>query len=97
MKFTTSVLAVGLLGAAGLAVGAGSASAHVVVDPSTAAPGTELVVLTLRVPNESAKANTVWLTITMPTKTPLAAVRYEVPGRTAKAINTHLATPGQRG
>ncbi len=98
MKLTTSALAVGLLAAAGLAVGAGSASAHVVVDPSTAAPGTELVVLTFRVPNESAKAHTVGLTITMPTKTPLATVRYrDVPGWTAKAVSTHLATPVVEG
>lgn len=98
MKLTTSVLAVGLLAAAGLAVGAGSALAHVVVDPSTAAPGTELVVLTFRVPNESAKADTVGLTITMPTKTPLATVRYrDVPGWTAKAVSTHLATPVNEG
>lgn len=92
------LLTVGALAAAGLAVGIGAASAHVVVDPSTAAPGTELAVLTFRVPNESAKANTVGVTITMPTKTPLATVRYkDVPGWTAKAVTTHLATPVKEG
>ncbi|MGI8418714.1 MAG: YcnI family copper-binding membrane protein [Nakamurella sp.] len=91
-------MAVGVLAAAGLAVGIGAASAHVVVDPSTAAPGTELAVLTFRVPNESAKANTVGITITMPTKTPFATVRYkDVPGWTAKATTTHLATPIKEG
>lgn len=92
------VLTVGVLAAAGLAVGIGAASAHVVVDPSTAAPGTELAVLTFRVPNESAKAKTVGVTIKMPTKTPLATVRYQdVPGWTAKAVTTHLATPIKEG
>lgn len=92
------LLAVGVLAAAGLTIGAGNASAHVVVDPSTAASGTELAVLTFRVPTESAKANTVGLTITMPTKTPLATVRYKaVPGWTAKAVTTHLAKPVKEG
>ncbi|MDQ6656795.1 MAG: YcnI family protein [Actinomycetota bacterium] len=92
------LLAVGVLAAAGLAVGIGAASAHIVVDPSASAKGTELVVLTFRVPNESARAGTVGVSITMPTKTPLATVRYkDVPGWTAKAVTTHLLTPVKEG
>lgn len=90
-------LTVGALAAAGLALGAGIADAHVTVNPSTAAPGSYSV-LTFRVPNESTTAGTVGLTITLPTATPLASVRYRaVPGWTAKAVTSTLPKPVTEG
>ncbi len=94
---TVRPLTVGALAAAGLALGAGSADAHVTVDPSTAAPGSYSV-LTFRVPNESTTAGTVGLSITLPTATPLASVRYRtVPGWTAKAVTGTLPKPVTEG
>jgi uncharacterized protein YcnI len=94
---TVRPLTVGALAAAGLALGAGSADAHVTVDPSTAAPGSYSV-LTFRVPNESTTAGTVGLSIALPTATPLASVRYRtVPGWTAKAVTSILRKPVTQG
>ena len=56
-----------------LALGVGSASAHVGVSSTDAAPGGEGKV-TFRVPDESDTASTVSLRIQLPTKTPLASV-----------------------
>ncbi|WP_037365813.1 YcnI family copper-binding membrane protein [Nakamurella lactea] len=91
------LLTVGALTAATLVIGAGAASAHVTVSPSTAEAG-GYAVLTFRVPNESDTAGTVGLTIHFPTDTPLASVRYQnVPGWTAKAVTEQLPKPVTEG
>ncbi|MGI8592062.1 MAG: DUF1775 domain-containing protein, partial [Nakamurella sp.] len=58
-------LAVGLLAALGLMIGAGVASAHVTVNPGTVEAGA-YTKLTFRIPNESAKADTVKITVNFP-------------------------------
>ncbi len=78
---------------AGLAMGAGIASAHVTVNPSEAAQG-GYTTLTFRVPNESPTAGTVKVQINIPATTPIASVRYRaVPGWTAKAVTEKLPAP----
>lgn len=85
--------AVGLLTAAGVAAGAGIASAHVTVNPSEAAQG-GYTTLTFRVPNESPTAGTVKVQINIPAATPIATVRYRaVPGWTAQAVTEKLPAP----
>ena len=59
-----------------LTVGAGTASAHVRVSSTDAAPGS-YGETTFRVPNESGTAPTVSLQVQMPTDTPLASVSVE--------------------
>ena len=84
---------VGVLTVAGVALGAGIASAHVTVTPSEAAQG-GYTTLTFRVPNESPTAGTVKVDITIPATTPIATVRYRaVPGWTAKAVTEKLPAP----
>ncbi len=69
--------------AAVLAAGAGSASAHVRVSSTDAAPG-GYGEMTFRVPNESDTASTISLRVQVPAETPLASVSVEpVPGWTA--------------
>ena len=66
-----------------LVVGAGTAAAHVAVEPSTAAGGDEAVALTFRVPNESETAGTVAVTVTLPADHPFAFASVgQVPGWT---------------
>lgn len=77
----------------GLAVGAGVASAHVTVNPNTAVAGS-YTKLTFRVPDESAKASTVKLTVDFPLDHPFASVSIKKqPGWTAKATTSKLSTP----
>ncbi|MGI8590497.1 MAG: YcnI family copper-binding membrane protein, partial [Nakamurella sp.] len=86
-------LAVGLLAALGLMIGAGIASAHVTVNPGIVEAGA-YTKLTFRVPNESAKANTVKITVNFPMDHPFASVAIKKePGWTAKATTSKLATP----
>ncbi|WP_457973872.1 YcnI family copper-binding membrane protein [Arthrobacter sp. D1-17] len=67
---TTTVLAA----AAGLTIfGAGTASAHVGVDPATTSEG-GFSQLTFRVPSESETAKTSKITVTLPTETPFTSV-----------------------
>ncbi|MEO5535322.1 MAG: DUF1775 domain-containing protein [Pseudolysinimonas sp.] len=74
-----------------------SASAHVVLDVNTAAPGS-YALLTFRVPTESATATTTSVTVTLPTDTPFVSVRtVPIPGWEAKVITTTLATPVKIG
>ena len=76
-----------------LTLGVGSASAHVGVSSTDAAPGGEGKV-TFRVPDESDTASTVKLRIQLPTKTPLASVSVlPVPGWTFTATKEQLAKP----
>jgi periplasmic copper chaperone A len=91
------VAVVAALTLAGLAAGAGIASAHVTVTPSEASQG-GYATLTFRVPNEEPSASTTKITITIPEATPLASVRYmNVPGWTAEAVTTDLKAPVTSG
>lgn len=84
------------------AVGAGAvlalaaplaASAHVTIDPAVAEPGS-YVVLTVKVPNESATAATTKVELDLPEDTPFTSVRYvPVAGWTAELVRETLAEP----
>ena len=77
-----------------IVVGASSASAHVTVDPGTAAKGAGDEVLTFRVPNEMDDANTTQVKIQLPQDHPIAAVDVlAMPGWTTKVETVHLDTP----
>ena len=70
-----------------------AALAHVTIDESTASPG-EYALLTLRVPNESATADTVGLTLALPVDTPFTSVRtVPVPGWSAEIVRETLPDP----
>jgi uncharacterized protein YcnI len=92
-RFTLRALAAIAAGAA-LAVSAPlAASAHVRITPDTAQPGGYSYV-SFRVPNESATASTVGLSIQLPTDTPFTSVSYQpVPGWTAKITTSTLPKP----
>ncbi|SFL86899.1 YcnI family protein [Geodermatophilus ruber] len=76
-----------------LALGIGTASAHVSVSSTDAVPG-GFGELTFRVPNESGTASTVSLRVQLPTDTPLAFVSVKpVPGWTATTTTTPLDPP----
>jgi len=87
-------------GAAGLALALAAplaASAHVTIDPATAAPG-GYTVLTVKVPNESATAQTGTVELRLPTDTPFTSVRYvPVPGWTAELVRETLPEPVEVG
>ena len=69
------------------------ASAHVTVNPNTATPGGYTKV-TFRVPNESDTASTTKLEVNLPADKPVASVSVRpVPGWTAVAVKSKLATP----
>ena len=88
-----ALLTVGVLAAIGLTVGAGIASAHVTVNPNTAVAGS-YTKLTFRVPNESAKASTVKVTVKFPMDHPFASVSLKKePGWTATVTTSKLSTP----
>jgi uncharacterized protein YcnI len=82
------------LATAGLALlPAATASAHVRVTPDNPTSG-GFSALTFRVPNESATAGTVKLTVTLPQDTPFLYVSTKpVPGWTAAATKAKLAKP----
>ncbi len=82
------------LAAAGLTLApAATAAAHVHVTPDNPTSG-EFSVLTFRVPNESATAGTVKLTVDLPQDTPFLYVSTRpVPGWTAAATKAKLAKP----
>ncbi|MGR6962881.1 YcnI family copper-binding membrane protein [Geodermatophilus sp. URMC 61] len=76
-----------------LATGVGTASAHVRVSSTDAAPG-GYGELTFRVPNESDTASTVSLRVQVPADTPLASVSLEpVPGWTATTTTGQIDPP----
>jgi uncharacterized protein YcnI len=78
-----------------VALGVGSASAHVRVSSADAAPG-GYGELTFRVPTESDTLSTTELAVKLPTDTPLASVSVKpVPGWTARTETTTLPTPVQ--
>ena len=77
----------------GVLLGGGIASAHVTVNPNTATAGSYSV-LTFRVPNESATAKTVGLTVSFPIDHPFASVSVaKQPGWTTTMQKTTLKTP----
>ena len=81
-----------------LVVGAGTAAAHVAVDPSTAAAGDEAVTLTFRVPNESETAGTVAVTVTLPADHPFAFASVgQVAGWTVTPTKQTLPSPVTEG
>ncbi|AUG81197.1 hypothetical protein CFP65_6547 [Kitasatospora sp. MMS16-BH015] len=83
----------GVLAAATLAATAVPAFAHVTVQPGTAAQGAYTAVA-FRVPDESDKASTTKLEVSLPADHPVASVAIQpVPGWTAVAAKTQLATP----
>lgn len=78
-------------------IGAGVASAHVTVNPNTAAAGS-YAKLTFRVPTESATASTVALTVSLPTDHPFPNVSLmPVPGWTASMHTVPLNPPVTEG
>ncbi|RIX30589.1 YcnI family protein [Amnibacterium setariae] len=87
-------LVAGLAVAAGaVLVGATAASAHVHVDGEDATRG-GYGVLTFRVPTESDTASTTEVTVTMPTRTPIASASVEpVAGWTATVSTARLEKP----
>lgn len=81
--------------AASLVAAAAVAQAHVTVNPGTAAQGSYTKV-SFRVPNETESASVTTLEIDLPADTPIASVETRpVPGWTAQATTTTLATPIQ--
>ena len=83
-----AALAVGLV-----ALGGGSASAHVSVSSSDAAPG-GFGKITFRVPNESDTASTVSVRIQIPEQAAMASLRVQaLPGWTATTTTAELAEP----
>ncbi|MGX6604558.1 YcnI family copper-binding membrane protein [Micromonosporaceae bacterium Da 78-11] len=72
---------------------AGPASAHVTVNPNTAAPGAYTKV-SFRVPTESDTLSTTKVEVNLPTDTPIASVSLKpLPGWTAATVKSKLATP----
>ena len=72
---------------------ASAASAHVSVQPGSAAKGS-FSIFSFSVPNEKDDANTVKLEVTFPTKTPIASVSVKpMPGWTITTEKTKLAKP----
>ena len=91
-------LTLAALTAVALLAGAGVAAAHVTVNPSDATAGDEAIALTFRVPNESASAGTVGITISFPTDHPFADVAVkEVPGWTVTPTKQALPAPVTEG
>jgi len=93
---TTAVVAFG----AGLLLAVGAplaASAHVTVSPNTAEPG-GYSLISVKVPNESATASTVSVSIELPADTPFTSVSYvPVTGWSAALTRSTLPTPVKVG
>ncbi|MEV6612068.1 YcnI family protein [Kutzneria sp. NPDC051319] len=83
----------GAMVVAGLLATAGAASAHVTVQPNTAAAGGYAKVA-FRVPNEEDQAATTSVEVTLPADHPIASVLTRAtPGWTVKVDKAALATP----
>ena len=93
-RWRRSLLVLAGLATAGLALlPVATASAHVRVTPDNPTAG-GFSALTFRVPNESATAGTVKLSVALPKDTPFLYVSTKpVPGWTAAATKTKLAKP----
>lgn len=89
-------LSVGLIAAGSLALALSTplaASAHVTIDDNTAEAGS-FTLITFKVPNESATANTSSISLTLPSDTPFPYVSYvPVPGWTTELVRTTLPEP----
>ncbi|WP_329172591.1 YcnI family protein [Streptomyces sp. NBC_01477] len=96
MSHHAKTLVMTVSAAAALLLGlAAPASAHVTVTSSSTEGGGSAV-LTFTVPDESATAHTVGLTVRLPTATPLTSVlSAPVPGWTVDLTRTTLATPSK--
>jgi uncharacterized protein YcnI len=87
------IAVVGVTGAVALIGVVGTASAHVKLDPDTAAQGSDATVA-FQVPNEEDSASTVSLQVSFPTDHPVPSVDVQpVPGWTATVKKAPLATP----
>ena len=90
---------VGLVAAAtatGVLLLAGTASAHVTVQPSTAVKGASDQTFSFRVPNEKDNASTTEVQVYFPSADPIASVLVApTPGWKATITNVKLATPIQ--
>ena len=87
----TGLVVVGALGA--VVISAAVASAHIVVTPSSTAPGTEAE-MTFRVPSEEPTASTVKVVVTLPIDHPLAEVEVKpMAGWRIAIVEAKLATP----
>lgn len=88
-------VAVGAAGALTLAL-AGTAFAHVTVQPGSAEKGSYAAV-SFRVPNEKPNSGTVKVEVTLPTDTPITSVRTEpLAGWTAQVVKAPLPAPVER-
>jgi uncharacterized protein YcnI len=86
--------ALAVLTAGGVLLAAGTASAHVTVQPSTAQQGATDQVFAFRVPNEKDTASTVKVQVFFPTDHPIASVLISpVPGWTDQIQTTTLSKP----
>jgi len=93
IRLRRAALAVLVAIAAVLALGVGTASAHVTVSSPNAAPG-GFGEITFSVPSESDTAKTTSIRVQLPTDTPFAFVSVKpVPGWTATSTTSTLATP----
>ena len=92
------VAAATALATATLLATAGAAMAHVAVTTPDAVPGGEMGLISFRVPNESATATTVKVTIDLPTATPVAEVSVQsLPGWTITTTERSLPAPTKVG
>jgi periplasmic copper chaperone A len=91
-RFTRVAAVIATTGLVALA-GAGVASAHVTVQPGTAAKGSNGDI-TFRVPDEDQSAGTVKVEVTLPLDHPIASVSTKaIPGWTAQTTNAKLDKP----
>lgn len=92
-SLTRRAVTIVTMAAVGLTLGVGVASAHVTVNPDTAVAGSYSKI-TFRVPNESAKADTVKVSVQFPLDHPFASVSVKKePGWTAAVTTTKLPKP----
>jgi len=94
-RLAPRLLTIAALTGAGLLAAAGTAFAHVVVDPHTAPQGGDAKVA-FRTPDEEDNASTVKLEVSFPADHPIPSVLVEpVPGWTASVQKVNLAKPIQ--
>jgi uncharacterized protein YcnI len=90
-----TALALGAAGALSLAL-AGTAFAHVTVQPGSAEKGSYAAV-SFRVPNEKPNSGTVKVEVTLPADKPITSVRTEpIAGWTAQVVKGPLPAPVER-
>ena len=93
LHFARKSVAVAGVAAGALVLAAGTAAAHVTVNPSEETQG-EYAKLAFRVPNESDTASTVKVKVLFPKDSPFASARVKPhPGWEAKVLTSKLAEP----